>query len=93
MWLKKQLVGGGCVPVGKYNLRGDQIHFQGAVTEDEHEAAFPAGFYLGITGGTGKYKYATGEIFVEGARGITVAVGGSPKPTPTRYTPRFMCVE
>ena len=41
----------------------DSILFQGAVSEEIHEG--PDGFELGITGGTGIYRYATGYISIE----------------------------
>lgn len=88
MWLKEQLVGHGRVPDGGYSFPdGSSILFQGAVSEEVHEG--PVGFELGITGGTGRYAFASGTIFVNAPSPIVVS--GDMTPTPARVSNVLIC--
>jgi hypothetical protein len=90
LWLKEFLVGGGRVPDGGYSFADGSILFQGAVSEEVHEG--PGGFELGITGGTGKYRGATGYIIVDKAKVVAVPPGDEFEGlTPARTTHLYIC--
>ena len=88
VYLKEATVGAdssaGLVVDGGYLFNdGDQLLFQGVPSESDHDAlGNNNGFFLAITGGTGKYQQATGNIFI--ANSVPVHPG---KPGPVILKP------